>query len=176
MFLRMTRKLHALTMNRQKLLLLGASLALVGILLAASFQFVENHRWYWTVAPLVSLLVLFSAAFGGLLVGHGLSRGQNRRLWLAALGGILGIGWLGTGTVAAGLAALGMYYLPVGESYIGWGSYSSGYWLRSFDISFLQLATVTGLLSGFSIGLGLAAKRLWPLTSVPAFIRGAPIR
>ena len=171
MFVKMTRKLSVLASNRRKLLLLGVCFTVTGILIAASFQFIQDHRWYWNAAPFICLLVLISAAFGGLMVGHGLSKGQHRRLWLAVLGGILAFAWLGTGMFAAGLSALGMYGVPTDAGSIGWNSYTSGYMLRSFDISFLQLATVTGFLGGFAIGLGLAAKRFWLSTPGPVLIR-----
>jgi len=175
MLLKMARKLHILASNRRKLMLMGAGCAVMGILIAASFQFIQDHRWYWNAAPFICLLVLISAAFGGLLVGHGLSKGQHRRLWLAVLGGILAFAWLGTGMFAAGLSALGMYGMPADVSSIGWSSYTSGYMLRSFDISFLQLATATGFLGGFAIGLGLAAKRFWLSTPMPVLIRRGPL-
>jgi hypothetical protein len=166
----MLQKLSSRMTRKRKLLLLGAFLVLVGVVLAASFQFMESHKWYWTAAPLVCLLILTSAGLGGWLIGHCLSRGQIRRMWLAALGSILGIGWLGMGALAAVLAALGMYYLPAGESYIGWDSHSAGYLLRGFNISLLQLATATGVLGGFAFGLGLAVKRFRPGTWLPALV------
>jgi hypothetical protein len=158
----MVRKIYSRLTHRQRLLLLGAFIALAGIVLASSFQFIQDHRWYWANAPLVCVVALASVALGGWLMGHSLSLGQVRRLWLAVLGSVLGLGWLGLGTLAAILAAIGMYNLPAAEAYIGWDSYVSGYMLRSFDISFLQLAAVTGVLGGFAVGLGLAARRLWP--------------
>lgn len=158
----MMRRIYSRLTHRQRLLLLGGFLALVGVVLASSFQFIDNHRWYWSYAPLVCLVVLGSVGLGGWLVGHSLSLGQIRRRWLAGLGSVLGLGWLGLGALAALLAAIGMYNLPAAGTYIGWDSYVSGYMLRSFDISFLQLAAVTGVLGGFAVGLGLAARRLWP--------------
>ena len=158
----MVRKMYSRLTHRHKLLLLGAFIALAGVVLASSFQFIQDQRWYWTYAPVVCVVVLASVVLGGWLVGHSLSLGQIRRLWLAVLGSVLGLGWLGLGTVAAILAAIGMYNLPGAEAYIRWDSYVSGYMLRSFDISFLQLAAVTGVLGGFAVGLGLAARRLWP--------------
>jgi hypothetical protein len=172
----MTLKLSAFAGNKRKIIALGVILAFIGILLSSSFQFIDNHKWYWTTAPVVCGIVLLFAACGGLLVGHGISRGRDRRLWLSAIGGVLGIGWIGTGILAAGLAALGMYYLPMGESNIGWDSYSAGYFIRSFNISFLQLATVTGVLSGFAVGLGLAVKRFWALTSAYTVVKKEPFQ
>ena len=154
----MARRIWSRLTHRQRLLLLGALLALVGIDLASSFQFIDNHRWYWTYAPVVCVVVLCSVGLGGWLVGHSLSLGQIRRLWLALLGSILGLGWLGLGALAAILAAIGMYNLPAADIHIGWDSYVSGYMLRSFNISFLQLAAVTGVLGGFAVGLGLASR------------------
>jgi hypothetical protein len=158
----MVRKIYSRLTHRQRLLLLGAFIALAGIVLASSFQFIQDHRWYWSNAPLVCVVALASVALGGWLMGHSLSLGQVRRLWLAVLGSVLGLGWLGLGALAAILAAIGMYNLPAAEAHIGWNSYVSGYMLRNFDISFLQLAAVTGVLGGFAVGLGLAARRLWP--------------
>jgi len=145
--------------RRRRALATGAFLAFVGILLAASFQFVDDHGWYWTAAPIVSLVVVFAAAFGGFLVGHGLRRGHNPRLWLIAAGGLLGVAWLGTSGLASVLAALGMSsYLP-GDP-IGWESYTGAVWFSGSHIRFLQSAAGTGLIGGVAIGMGLALKRL----------------
>jgi hypothetical protein len=170
----MALKLAAFAGNKRTIITLGVTLAFIGILLSASFQFIDNHRWYWIVAPLICGVVLFCSSCGGLLVGHGISRGKERRLWLSAIGGVLGMGWIGTGILAACLAALGMYYLPISETYIGWDSFSPGYLIRSFNISFLQLATVTGVLSGFAIGLGLAVTRFWAPKSAYTLVRKEP--
>ena len=167
----MARKIYSRLTHRQKLALLGASVALVGVVLASSFQFIQDQRWYWTYAPVVCVVILASVGLGGWLVGHSLSLGQIRRLWLALLGSILGLGWLGLGTLAAILAAIGMYNLPAADVHIGWDSYVTGYRLRSFDISFLQLAAVTGVLGGFAVGLGLALNRLRAPRALSAPIR-----
>jgi len=167
----MVRKTYSPLTHRHKLLLLGAFIALAGVVLASSFQFIQDQRWYWTYAPVVCLVVLASVVLGGWLVGHSLSLGQIRRLWLAVLGSVLGLGWLGLGTLAAILAAIGMYNLPGAEARIAWDTYVSGYMLRSFNISFLQLAAVTGVLGGFSLGLGLALRHLRAPRPLPALIR-----
>ena len=152
----MTTKLHASAPKNRTLLMLGFCLGLVSVLLLNSFYFVDNHRWYWDIAPLIGVLITVSAASGGLLIGHSLSVTQERRLWLVGLGGVLGLAWFASGTVAASLGFLGMNYLPHG--YIGWDSYSSEYLVGFVDIGLLQFATATGLLGGFSVGFGLSPK------------------
>jgi len=143
----------------KELLAFGAFLALVAILLAASFQFLDNHRWYWNNANIPSAIGVLSAASGGLLVGRDLPRTQKRRLWLIVLGGILGLVWIASGVAAVSFAFLGMNYFPSGDGYVGWDSYQGDYLVDWYHIRFLQLATLTGLLGGFSIGFGLAPKR-----------------
>jgi hypothetical protein len=101
---------------------------------------------------------MLAAAAGGLLLGLSLSRTQNRRLWLIVLGGLFGVAWIGTGGLAAGFAALGMYYLPEVKGPIVWDSYNNAFIFSGSHIRFLQFAAATGLVGGLSIGLGLAQK------------------
>jgi hypothetical protein len=147
-------------MNKRQFMILGLSLAMIGALLAASFQFVYDHRWYWNVAPLICVVVMLAAAFGGFCLGRGLSRTRNRRLWLIVLGGFLVFAWIGTGALATSLSALGMFYLPGVDGHIGWDSYSGTHLFTGSHIRFLQFATATGFVGGLSIGFGLAQKRI----------------
>ena len=142
------------SMNRGTMAI-GLFLALVGTLLVASFHFVDDHRWYWDTAPLVSLVAVFSAASAGLLIAHSLLAGsRRRRFWLLGLGGVLALAWVGSGTMAASLGVLGMNYLPAGH--LSWDSYSGAYLLGRVNISLLQFATATGLIGGFAVWFGLA--------------------
>jgi len=146
--------------------MLGLLLGFIGTLLVTSFYYIDNHRWYWNIAPIIDVLIVIFAAAGGLLMGHSLAGTQGRRLWLVGLGGFLGFAWIASGTVAASLGFLGMNYLP--DGYIGWDSYSSRYFVGFVDLSLLQFATATGLMGGFCIGFGLAPKTylaLKPLTT-----------
>jgi hypothetical protein len=152
----MTMKLYAAGTKDRKLLMLGLASGFVATLLVTSFYFVDNHEWYWDIAPVIGALVVILAASGGVLIGHSLGRTQERRLWLVGLGGVLWFAWIASGTVAAALGFLGMNYLP--DGYIGWASYSSQYIVGWVDVSLLQFATATGLLGGFCIGFGFAPK------------------
>jgi hypothetical protein len=152
------------SMNRRTLVI-GLFLALVGTLLVASFHFIDDHRWYWDTAPLVSLVAVCSAASAGLLIGHSLSGSRRRRLWLVALGGVLALAWIGSGTMAASLGLVGMNYLPGGQ--ISWDSYSGAYLLGRVDISLLQFATATGLIGGFAVRFGLAPRLTFGPISLP---------
>jgi len=130
-------------------------LALVGIFLAVSFQFVDNHRWYWNEAPVLSALIMLSAACGVLLMAHSMSLTQDRHLWLVVLGGILWFAWIASGIVAVSLAFLGINYFSPGDAHIGWDSYYGDYLAGWYHIRFLQLATVTGFLGGFFVSKAL---------------------
>jgi len=152
----MTTKLHAAGKENNRLLILGLLSGFIATLLVTSFYFIDNHEWYWHIAPIIGALIIIFAASGGLLIGHSLAGTQERRLWLVGLGGVLGLAWIASGTVAAALGFLGMNYLPHG--YIGWASYSSGYMVGWVDLSLLQFATATGLLGGFCVGFGFAPK------------------
>ena len=145
--------------RNKELLVLGAFLALVAIVLAASFQFVDNHMWYWNNAHILSAIGVLSSASGGFLMGHELPRTQKRRLWLIVLGGILGLAWIASGIAAVSFSFLGMNYFTPGDGYVGWNSYHGDYLVGWYHIRFLQLATLNGLLGGFSMGFGLAPKR-----------------
>ena len=142
-----------------RLLVIGAFLALVGILLAVSFHLLDNHRWYWSIAHILCVLGMLSAASGGFLMGHSLARAQKRRLWPLVLGGVSGLAWIGGGIMAVGSAFLGMNYFPPGEAYLGWDSYRGDYLVGRYHIICLQLATVAGLVGGASTGFGIAPKR-----------------
>jgi len=162
----MTTNPHATGSRNSKLLMLGLLLAFIGTLLVTSFYYIDNHRWYWDIAPIIGVLIVIFAASGGLLIGHSLTGTQERRLWLVGLGGGMGLAWIASGTVAASLGFFGMNYLP--EGYIGWDSYSSKYLVGFVDLSLLQFATATGLIGGFCLGLGVAPKAyvaLTPLTT-----------
>ena len=152
----MRTNLYAAGTKNKKPLILGLSLGFVATLLVTSFYFIDNHRWYWDIAPVIGALIIILAASGGLLIGHSLAGTQERRLWLVGLGGVLGFAWIASGTVAAALGFLAMNYLPHG--YMGWVSYSSEYLVGWVDIGLLQFATATGLLGGFCIGFGFAPK------------------
>jgi hypothetical protein len=152
----MTTKLHAAGKENNRLLILGLLSGFIATLLVTSFYFIDNHEWYWNIAPIIGALIVIFAASGGLLIGHSLAGTQERRLWLVGLGGVLGLAWIASGTVATALGFLGMNYLPHG--YIGWASYSNGYLVGWVDLSLLQFATATGLLGGFCVGFGFAPK------------------
>jgi hypothetical protein len=152
----MTTKLYEAGKTNKRLLLLGLLSGFIATLLVTSFYFIDNHEWYWNIAPIVGALIIILAASGGLLIGHSLAGTQERRLWLVGLGGVLGFAWIASGTVATALGFLGMNYLPGG--YISWASYSSQYTVGWVDLSLLQFATATGLLGGFCVGFGFAPK------------------
>ena len=151
--------------NCKKLLFPGICVAFIGILLVASFQFIDDHRWFWNVAPFICLIVLASTAAGSMLVGHSLSQNQNRRLWLVIIGTFIGLACIGTGILASGLSALGMYYLPTIEGHIGWDSYASSFLFSGSQLRFLQFAVASGLIGGFFISFGLARKRIPAIAS-----------
>ena len=151
---------------KRRLLILGLSSTLVGILLAASFQFVNDHRWYWSVAPFLCVVVILAAALGGLVVGRTFARTHNTRLWMVAVGTLLGFVWIGTGILAASLGALGMYQLPLVEGHVGWDTYSDSFLFSGSHIRFLQIAAGTGFTGGVSLGLGLAWKRVSAVLSL----------
>lgn len=134
----------------------GLSLGFIATLLVTSFYFIDNHEWYWDIAPVIAALIVILAASGGLLIGHSLAGTRENRLWLVGLGGVLGFAWIASGTVATAVGFLGMNYLP--DGYMGWASYSSGYPVGWVDLGLLQFTTATGLLGGFCIGFGFAHK------------------
>jgi hypothetical protein len=152
----MTTKLHAAGTRNKRLLILGLLSGFIATLLVTSFYFVDNHEWYWDIAPIIGALIVILAASGGLLIGHGLAGTQERRLWLVGLGGVLGFAWIASGTVATALGFLGMNYLP--DGYMGWDSYYSQYVVGWVDLGLLQFAAATGLLGGFCIGFGFAPR------------------
>ena len=152
----MTTKLLATGKKNKRLLVLGLLSGFIATLLVTSFYFIDNHEWYWDIAPIIGALIVIFAASGGLLIGHSLAGTQERRLWLVGLGGVLGFAWIASGTVATAVGFLGMNYLP--DGYMGWASYSSGYLVGWVDLSLLQFAAATGLLGGFCIGFGFAPK------------------
>ena len=149
-----------MTSRKRTLLILGLSSAFVGVLLAASFQFISDHRWYWNIAPFLCVVVLVGTILGGLLVGRSLARTQNTSLWMVAAGGLLGIVWIATGILAASLGALGMYQVPLLEGHIGWDTYSETLLFSGSHIRFLQIAAGTGFTGGVAVGLGLGWKRV----------------
>jgi hypothetical protein len=159
-------KLGVFASRKRMLLTLGLSSTLVGILLAASFQFVNDHRWYWNMAPFLCVVVMLAAAFGGLLVGRIFARTNNTQLWMVTVGTLLGIVWIATGILAASLGALGMYQLPLVEGHIGWDTYSDSLLFSGSHVRFLQIAAGTGFISGVALGLGLAWRRVSAIISL----------
>jgi hypothetical protein len=168
----MTIKLHATGKKNRRLLMLGLLSGFIATLLVTSFYFIDNHRWYWDIAPIIGAVIVIFAASGGLLIGHSLAGTQERRLWLVGLGGVLGFAWIASGTVATAVGFLGMNYLPHG--YIGWASYSSGYLVGWIDLGLLQFATATGLLGGFCVGFGFAPKLKGTFQPATANIKKEP--
>ncbi|UCG83508.1 MAG: hypothetical protein JSW38_01435 [Dehalococcoidia bacterium] len=152
--------------RKRRLLILGLSSALVGVLLVASFQFVSDHRWYWNVAPLVCIVALLGTVFGGLLLGISLPKARHTRLWLVAVGAILGFIWTATGVLATVLGALGMSYLTGIEGHVGWDTYAGGILFNGAHIRFLQIAAGTGFMGGIALGLGLAWRRVSAVLSL----------
>jgi len=146
--------------RRRRLLILGLSSALIGVLLAASFQFISDHRWYWNVAPFVCIVALLATVFGGLSLGRSVATAQRTRLRLVAVGVILGLIWTGTGTLAAVSGALGMSHLPGTAGPIGWETYTTGFLFNGAPIRFLQIAAGTGFIGGVALGFGLTWRRV----------------
>jgi hypothetical protein len=141
-------------MKNKKLLAIGILLALVSIVIAVSFQFINNHRWYWNAAPLYSIIVMLAAASGGFLVAYSLTLLQERNLWLLIPAGVFGLAWLIIGISAFGLAFPSMNYFS-GDTNIGWSNYYGDYLIGWFNIRALQLSVVAGLLGGFLLGRAL---------------------
>lgn len=152
--------------RKRRLLILGLSSALVGVLLVASFQFVSDHRWFWNVAPLVCIVALLGTVLGGLLLGISLAKTRHTRLWLVAVGAILGFIWTATGVLATVLGALGMSYLSGIEGHVGWDTYSSGVLFNGAHIRFLQIAAGTGFIGGVALGLGISWRRVSAVMSL----------
>ena len=158
-------KLGVFVSRKRRLLILAFSSTLVGILLAASFQFINDHRWYWSIAPFLCVVVMLAAAFGGLLIGRIFARTGNTQLWMVTVGTMLGIVWIATGILAASLGALGMYQLPLLEGHIGWDTYSDSLLFSGSHVRFLQIAAGTGFIGGVTLGLGLALRRVTAILS-----------
>jgi len=158
--------LNILASRRYRLLMIGLLSAIVGILLVASFQFVNDHRWYWTFAPFLCLVALLASTFGGLLIGHTLSRTQSTHLGMAIIGAFLCFVWVATGILALIMGALGMYELPSVAGHVGWDTYSGNFFFSGSHIRFLQIAAGTGFLGGVTFGLGLVWKRGSSVTTV----------
>ena len=158
--------------GRRKLLVLGLSSALVGILLAASFQFVSDHRWFWSAAPFLCVVVMLAAALGGLLIGRTFARAANTSLWLVTVGTLLGLVWMATGVLAASLGALGMYQLPLVDNHLGWDTYPDSFLFSGSQLRFLQIAAGTGFMGGVALGLGLAWRRVSTLLSLTISRKG----
>jgi len=146
--------------RKNRLLTLGLSSTLVGILLVASFQFVNDHRWYWSVAPFLCMLAILAATFGGLLIGRTFSRTQSTQLWMVIVAALLCIIWGATGILAASLGALGMYQLPSVAGHVGWDTYSDSFLFSGSHVRFLQIAVGTGFIGGVTLGLGLVWRRV----------------
>jgi hypothetical protein len=159
-------RLDAFISSRRRLLILGLSSTLVGILLAASFQFISDHRWYWSVAPFMCVVVMLAAAFGGLLVGRTFARTHNTQLWMVIVGTILCLVWIATGILAASLGALGMYQLPLVAGHVGWDNYADSVLFSGSQVRFLQITAGTGFIGGVALGLGLARRRVSAMLSL----------
>ena len=155
---RIVFRLRAFMLRRNSLLTLGISSTLVGILIAASFQFVSDHRWYWTVAPFLCLVVMLAATFGGLLIGRNFAGTHNIRLWMVTVGTLLCLIWIATGILAASLGALGMYQIPFVEGHVGWDTYSDSFLFSGSPVRFLQITAGTGFIGGVTLGLGLTRR------------------
>lgn len=153
-------RLGAKASRRLRLLALGVLSTLGGLILAGSFQFITDHRWYWDVAPFLCMLVLLGTVFGGLLVGRSLGKSHDTHLWMVVVGILLGTVWMGTGILATVLGALGMSHLPIVHGHIGWDTYSDSSLFTGAPIRFLQIAAGTGFLGGVVVGLSSAWKRL----------------
>ena len=154
------RMLGLLASRRRRLLALGLSTALAGILLVASFQFVDDHRWFWNIAPFVCVGVFLATMFGGTLVGLALARTQHTRLWIVAVGAVLGLVWMATGILAAVLSTWSMFNLPGVEEHVGFATYPDSFLFSGAHIRFLQTTAGTGFIGGVAVGLGLAWKRV----------------
>jgi len=152
-------RLCTLTSKRYALLLLGIACTFTVVILATSFQFTNDHRWYWAVAPLVCVVVMLIAALGGLLIGRSFAKSTNISLWMIIVGTLLGFVWITAGMLAASLGALGMYQLPLIQYHLGWDTYS-GSFVFNGSIRFLQLAAATGFVSGLTLGLGWARRQV----------------
>ena len=151
-------------MSRDRVTLaLGIVMTLGSVLLAASFQFVDDHRWYWNAAPAaVSALGVLLAAYGGFLVARGTGRPPERRPWPIALGAVLGLAWSATGIMAFSLAFVGMNYFSPSDAQMGWDSYHGDYLVGWYHIRFLQFATVAGVLAGLAVGRALGGRAARP--------------
>jgi hypothetical protein len=147
-----------LTRTNKLPLMLGLFLALTAAFMSASFLFVTDHRWYWAVAPLPCIVALFSAAFGGLLLGRAPRRGTRSSTWMLVLGGLLGVAWLGAAVASLTLSVLGMNYFHGFEVAVGWDTYRGDYLVGWYAIRALQLAVVVGLVGGYFIASGRARE------------------
>ena len=139
----------------QMLVALGAILALAGILLAASFEFVDNHAWYWNAPHILCIVTLLAGGFGSFLLGDRVA--PKRRVWLVVLGGILGLAWVLLGLLAFSFTFLAANYFA-GDSYLSWDSYHGDYQVGWYHIRALQAATTAGVIGGFLTGFGWARK------------------
>ena len=75
----MTTKLFATGKKNKRLLVLGLLSGFIATLLVTSFYFIDNHEWYWDIAPVIGALIVILAASGGLLIGLSLAGTQERR-------------------------------------------------------------------------------------------------
>jgi len=149
-----------LASRKRRILAIGLVSALVGILIVAAFQFIHDHRWYWSVAPFLCVVATLTATFGGLLIGRTFSRTQSTQLWMVIIAALLFFIWVITGMLAASLGALGMSQLPSIVGYIGWETYTDTLLFSGAHIRFLQIAVGTGFIGGIMLGLGLAWRRV----------------
>jgi len=145
--------------KRILLLCLATLLAIVSVMLAVSFQFVDDHRWYWGMAHFICGLGILSAASAGFLAGRNLIWNRKRRIWLVFIGVIPLVAWIAGSISAEGLAYAAMDYFSNDMTSINWNSYRGDYVVGMYHIRSFQLAVTAGLLGGFLSGFGLAPTR-----------------
>jgi hypothetical protein len=128
---------------------------MVGILLATSFFYLENHSWYWETPHILCVITLLLCAIGSFLIGHHLSK--RRVIWIIIVGGFFILAWAIIGLSSFRLTFLGANYFS-GYTYISWDSYYGDYQVGWFQIISLVAAAFTGIIGGFLLGLGLCLR------------------
>jgi hypothetical protein len=146
--------------KRILLLCLATLLALISVILATSFQFVDNHRWYWNTAHVICGLGVLSATSAGFLAGRNLIWDRKRRIWLVFIGAIPLVAWIMGSILAVVLEYAAMNYFSNDMILINWNSYQGDYVVGLYHIRSLQLAVTAGLLGGFLSGFGLAPANI----------------
>jgi len=142
-----------------KLLIAGFILSLFGIVVAFSFQFIENHSWYWSSAHIFSVATMLLTLLGGFLMGRSRYRSGERKLWAIITGCVFIISWTGIAITAFSLTFLGMNYFS-GSEYVGWNTYYGDYLVGFLHVRLLQFAAVAGLFTGFLVGFGYLPRKL----------------